>query len=46
MAQIERALLMPDKADFRAMTALVGSIMSQYNAAVNNARKKGPRGSQ
>src|SRR5499427_489660 len=40
MVQIEQVLLMPDKPDFATVTALVGSVMSQYNAVVAEVQKE------
>ena len=45
MVQIEQVLLMPDKPDFATVTALVGSVMSQYNAVVAEVQKEA-RGAQ
>jgi hypothetical protein len=39
MVQIEQALLMPDKPDRTAVTALVSGVMSQYNAVVVAVQK-------
>jgi hypothetical protein len=40
MVQIEQALLLSDKPDLAAVTALVGSVMSQYNAVVTEVQKE------
>src|SRR5215468_2632832 len=40
MVQIEQALLMPDKPDIVAVTALVGGVMSHYNAVVTEVQKE------
>ena len=44
MVQIEQALLMPDKPDFAAVTALVGGVMNQYNAVVAQVQKEARSG--
>ncbi len=40
MVQIEQALLIPDKPDIAAVTALVSGVMSQYNAVVAEVHKE------
>jgi high-affinity iron transporter len=40
MVQIEQALLMPEKPDPAAVTALVSGVMSQYNAVVAEVQKE------
>jgi tetratricopeptide (TPR) repeat protein len=40
MVQIEQALLMPDKPDPAAVTALVDGVMRQYNAVVAEVQKE------
>jgi hypothetical protein len=40
MVQIEQTLLLSDKPDLAAVTALVGGVMSQYNAVVAEVQKE------
>lgn len=40
MVELEQALLIPDKPDFAVVTALVGGVMSQYNAVVTDVQKE------
>jgi hypothetical protein len=44
MVQIDQALLMPDRPDLAAVTALVGSVMNQYNAVVVEVQKEARNG--
>jgi hypothetical protein len=40
MVQLEQALLMPDKPDVPAVTTLVGTVMTHYNAVVTEVQKQ------
>jgi hypothetical protein len=44
MVQIEQALFTPDKPDIAAVTALVGGVMTQYNAVVAEVQKEARNG--
>jgi hypothetical protein len=40
MVQLEQVLLMPDKPDVSAVTTLVGTVMTHYNAVVTEVQKQ------